>query len=155
MSSLLPALGRGPPPCPWLPAGASSKPWASSQGQGRAEETEQASFPGVAGVGMGVGGWGWGEEMGRREGFVWGLLCECELSLLVKPHLVKVLGFLKCNHLTEEAQHLALPPLPRLSPPCACRPSWGRREVRSRYQSPRLSCPLTSGGLTNRRTVWF
>lgn len=68
-----------------------------------------------AGKPSGDGGGG-GGEMGVREGFVWGLLCECALSLLVKPHSMKVLGFLKCNHLSEEAGHLALPP-PTLSPP--------------------------------------
>lgn len=51
------------------PAGASLKPWASSRGQGGAEETEWASFLGVEGVGMGVGGERgreWGEVGGKR-----------------------------------------------------------------------------------------
>ena len=118
----------------------------------RGDRTGKLSRGGRGGNGggrVGVGGRDGKEGGGGLGPHVWAL------SLLVKPHSVKVLGFLKCNHLMEEAQHLALPPLPRLSPPCACRPSWGRREVRSRDQSPRLSCPPTSGGLTNRRTVQF
>ena len=60
----------------------------------------QASLP---------GGGGWD---GGREGFVWGFLCECALSLLGKPHSVKALGFLKRSHLSEEAGHVALRPRP-------------------------------------------
>ena len=84
------ARPQGPPRSPGLPA------------EVKAGQRRQTGKPsGVAGVGGRDGG---------REGFVWGLLCECVLSLPGKPHSVKVLGFLKRNRLSEEAGHMALRP---------------------------------------------
>ena len=99
-------------PAPCTGRGAPALPLARLAHRGLLEALgfQPRSRPGRGDRRASLPGWqGWGGEM-EGEGFVWGLLYECALSLPGKPHSVKVLGFLKRNRLSEEAGHMALRP---------------------------------------------